>query len=76
MTGAVSDIAFTPVVKAEQARRGWRAGYAGMAGKGDWSDTVDDVPGMIRDSLERRGIDLTESSAQFTGRATSPSAAA
>ena len=42
MTGAVSDIAFTPAVKAEQARRGSRAGYARMAEKGDWQDTVDD----------------------------------
>lgn len=42
MTGAVSDIAFTPAVKAEQAKRGSRAAYARMAEKGDWSDTVDD----------------------------------
>ncbi len=42
MTETVSDIAFTRAVKAEQTRRGSRAGYARMAEKGDWSDTVDD----------------------------------
>ncbi len=54
MTGAVSDIAFTPAVKAEQARRGSRAAYARMAEKGDWSNTVDDrLAGFIavRDSF-------------------------
>lgn len=42
MTGAVSDIAFTAAVKAEQDRRGSRAAYARMADKGDWASTVDD----------------------------------
>ena len=42
MTGAVSNIAFTPAVKAERARRGSRAAYARMARIGDWADTVDD----------------------------------
>ena len=42
MTAAVSDVAFTPAVKAEQARRGSRDGYARMAEKGDWSNAVDD----------------------------------
>ena len=42
MTTAISDIAFTPAVKAEQTRRGSRTAYARMAEKGDWSDTVDD----------------------------------
>ena len=42
MTAAVSDVAFTPAVKAEQARRGSRAAYARMVEKGDWSGTVDD----------------------------------
>ncbi len=42
MTVAVSDVAFTPAVKAEQARRGARAAYARMAEKGDWPGTVDD----------------------------------
>ncbi len=42
MTTAISDIAFTPAVKAEQTRRGSRTAYARMAQKGDWSNTVDD----------------------------------
>ncbi len=42
MTAAISDIAFTPAVKAEQTRRGSRTAYARMAEKGDWSNTVDD----------------------------------
>ncbi len=42
MTTAISDIAFTPAVKAEQTRRGSRTAYARMAEIGDWSDTVDD----------------------------------
>jgi len=37
-----SDIAFTPAVKAEQEKRGSRAGYDKMASKRDWQDTVTD----------------------------------
>ncbi len=40
MTEAVSDIAFTPSVKAWQERLGSRAGYAQMAKKRDWQDRV------------------------------------
>jgi predicted pyridoxine 5'-phosphate oxidase superfamily flavin-nucleotide-binding protein len=40
MTEAVSDIAFTPSVKAWQERLGSRAGYAHMAEKRDWQDRV------------------------------------
>ena len=50
----VSDIAFTPSVKAEQERRGSRAGYQRMAEKGGWSDTIsNDLAGFIseRDSF-------------------------
>ncbi len=36
----VSDIAFTPAVKAEQDRRGSREGYRKMAERQDWSATV------------------------------------
>ncbi len=36
----VSDIAFTPSVKAEQERRGSRPGYQKMAERRDWKDTV------------------------------------
>ncbi len=50
----VSDIAFTPAVKAEQEHRGSRAGYARMAQDKDWQDTVtDDLKAFIaeRDSF-------------------------
>ncbi|MFQ5626630.1 MAG: pyridoxamine 5'-phosphate oxidase family protein, partial [Methyloligellaceae bacterium] len=50
----VSDIAFTPAVKAEQEKRGSRAGYAKMAEKRDWRDTIsDDLKAFIaeRDSF-------------------------
>jgi hypothetical protein len=40
MTAKVSDLAFTPAVKAWQARLGSRAGYARMAEKKDWQDKV------------------------------------
>ncbi len=36
----VSDIAFTPQVKAEQEKRGSRAGYARMEQKGGWRDRI------------------------------------
>jgi predicted pyridoxine 5'-phosphate oxidase superfamily flavin-nucleotide-binding protein len=55
MTGDfISDIAFSPAVKAEQERRGSRDGYRKMAERGDWSDTVtDDLAAFIaeRDSF-------------------------
>ena len=40
MTRPVSDIAFTPPVKAAQEQRGSRAGYARMEEKGGWSDEI------------------------------------
>jgi len=36
----VSDIAFTPAVKAEQEKRGSRQGYQSMAERRDWPDKV------------------------------------
>jgi predicted pyridoxine 5'-phosphate oxidase superfamily flavin-nucleotide-binding protein len=43
-----SDIAFTPAVKAEQQRRGSRAGYARMEAKGGWPTVVtDELAGFI-----------------------------
>ena len=42
MTRIVSDIAFTPAVKAEQERLGSRKAYARMEQKGGWNDTVTD----------------------------------
>jgi hypothetical protein len=41
VTGPVSsDVAFTPAVKAAQAERGSREGYARMEAKGGWQDRV------------------------------------
>ena len=40
MKKPVSDIAFTPAVKAQQTRLGSRAAYARMDGKGGWAETV------------------------------------
>jgi predicted pyridoxine 5'-phosphate oxidase superfamily flavin-nucleotide-binding protein len=40
MTHSVSDIAFTPSVKAAQQRRGSRSGYALMEQKGGWSNEI------------------------------------
>ena len=51
---SVSDVAFTPAVKAMQERKGSRTGYARMEEKGGWSDRVTpDLAGFIaaRDSL-------------------------
>ncbi len=50
----VSDIAFTPAVKAVQERKGSRRGYARMEEKGGWQSTItDDLANFIgeRDSL-------------------------
>ncbi len=54
MSTVISDIAFTPSVKAIQTRKGSRAGYARMEEKGGWQHTVtDDLAGFIaeRDSF-------------------------
>ena len=54
MTDTVSDIAFSPAVKAQQERLGSRAGYARMEGKGGWQDKVtDDLAAFLaeRDSF-------------------------
>ncbi len=40
MTHIVSDVAFTPAVKAAQEQRGSRRGYARMEEKGGWSDRI------------------------------------
>ncbi len=40
MTAPISDIAFTPAVKAVQERKGSRAGYLKMEEKGGWRDTI------------------------------------
>lgn len=54
MNDFVSDIAFTPSVKAEQEKRGSRDGYIKMVAKRDWRDTIsDDLKAFIaeRDSF-------------------------
>ncbi len=54
MTTPISDIAFTPAVKAIQQRKGSRQGYARMEEKGGWRDQVtDDLAAFIgeRDSF-------------------------
>ena len=54
MTTVISDIAFTPSVKAIQTRKGSRAGYAKMEQKGGWQNTItDDLARFIgeRDSV-------------------------
>jgi predicted pyridoxine 5'-phosphate oxidase superfamily flavin-nucleotide-binding protein len=54
MTEFISDIAFTPTVKAEQTRHGSRDAYARMERKGGWQDSVtDDLAAFIagRDSF-------------------------
>lgn len=54
MSGHVSDVAFTPAVKAMQERLGSRAGYARREQKGGWRDRVTaDLAAFLaeRDSL-------------------------
>ncbi len=54
MTRPISDIAFTPAVKAAQKRDGSRAGYARMEENGGWADSVTaDLAGFLgtRDSF-------------------------
>lgn len=61
MTELVSDIAFTPAVKAWQERLGSRAGYARRAEKRDWSDTV--TPELAAFLAERDSFYLATASA-------------
>ncbi len=42
MTAPSSDVAFTPAVKAIQARKGSREVYARMEGRGGWQTVIDD----------------------------------
>ena len=62
MTELVSDIAFTPAVKAWQARLGSRAGYARRAEKRDWSDSV--TPELAAFLAERDSFYLATASAE------------
>src|SRR5215510_4070561 len=50
MTRPSSDVAFTPTVKAIQAERGSRAGYAKMEAKGGWHTAISaDLAGFLRE---------------------------
>ncbi len=62
MTPPTSDIAFTPAVKALQERNGSRAGYARMAEKRDWHDTV--TPDLVAFLAERDSFYLASASAE------------
>ena len=60
MTRPVSDIAFTPAVKALQEHNGSRAGYARMEEKGGWRDTV--TPDLAAFLAERDSFYLATAS--------------
>ena len=62
MSPPTSDIAFTPAVKALQERNGSRAGYARMAEKKDWHDTV--TPDLAAFLAERDSFYLASASAE------------
>ncbi len=62
MSPPTSDIAFTPAVKALQERSGSRAGYARMAEKRDWRDTV--TPELAAFLAERDSFYLASASAE------------
>ena len=55
----VSDIAFSPTVKAEQEKRGSRTGYARMAQDKDWRNTItDDLKAFIGERSEEHTSEL------------------
>ena len=62
MTQNVSDVAFTSAVKAEQEKRGSRAGYAKMEQKGGWHDRV--TPDLAAFIAERDFFYLATASAE------------
>ncbi len=62
MPQPVSDIAFTPAVKAVQERNGSRAGYARMEEKGGWRDTV--TPEFAASLAERDSFYLATASGE------------
>ncbi len=62
MTPPTSDIAFTPAVKVLQEQSGSRAGYARMAEKRDWRDTV--TPELTAFLAERDSFYLASASAE------------
>ncbi len=58
----VSDVAFTPAVKAVQERLGSRTGYARMEQKGGWKDRV--TPDLAAFIAERDSLYLATASAE------------
>jgi len=61
MTELISDVAFTPAVKAEQENRGSRGAYAKALAKRDWADTVtEDLKAFL---AERNSFYLATASA-------------
>ena len=62
MAEPVSDLAFTPAVKAWQERLGSRAGYARMAEKRDWNNSV--TPELAAFLAERDSFYLATASAE------------
>ena len=61
MAPHVSDIAFTPAVKAQQVRLGSRTAYARMEGRGGWSNRI--TPELARFIGERDSFYLGTASA-------------
>jgi predicted pyridoxine 5'-phosphate oxidase superfamily flavin-nucleotide-binding protein len=61
MTTPVSDVAFSPAVKAVQERMGSRRGYASMEARGSWSDTI--TPDLASFIAERDSFYLGTASA-------------
>jgi predicted pyridoxine 5'-phosphate oxidase superfamily flavin-nucleotide-binding protein len=57
----VSDIAFTPAVKAQQVRQGSRAAYERMESRGGWSDVI--TPDLAQFISERDSFYLGTASA-------------
>ena len=62
MADYVSDVAFTPAVKAVQERLGSRAGYARMEEKGGWRDRI--TPDLAAFIAERDSLYLATASAE------------
>ena len=61
MPQSVSDVAFTPAVKAAQSRLGSREGYARMEAKGGWRDTI--TPELAQFIAERDSFYIATASA-------------
>jgi len=62
MTTPLSDVAFSAAVKAEQTRRGSRAGYQRMEEKGGWSSTI--TPELAEFIAARDSFYLSTASAE------------